>query len=450
MKNRRDFLVRSVGATAALAAAGLVQTACTPPPEPVARGYRVGQRLPSIVGPNQYGGTSSTDDLRGSWVLIDLCPWWCLPCTGSAAHHRAFLRSARAAGVDLRILPVVIDTFGSQPSGRIHAEQWTAYFGLDSEFALHCDDDAQSPLRRLVDDFAVANGAAPAYPTYVLVDPQGVIRHYQASSELETVQAKLAELTGTSLTGTWPPETVIGPPQKIENPALVTAKGRLANGVEFDESFMFGSSGQHVNVEYSRFAVPVLAPFGGHIHNLSMPFDPAAPLTATIRAASPSHGVRYMRVTGFTAPVAIVPDDAFLSEGAIDESKVVITEGSITNVGDSSTLTIPPMEPLLGPGRYSRMVGVNLIGASMRFAMPFTLAESMLSDMTTTEIDPASAAITTSLQSVTSQLGALNFAGASGAARQVVTHARAAGNDLSLIADADFLVELLDHAAAGI
>jgi peroxiredoxin len=459
--NRREFLKASIGTTTAVAAAS-VAGACapepsTPPPTtaPVPSGYAVGQLLPPIVGANQYGGTSSSADYRGSWVLIDFCPWWCMPCIASARQHAEFLRSVRAAGVDLRILPVVVQDMNERASERNHAEEWTSTFGLSSEIALHCDGDDRSPLLGLVGEFAVANGhpnPVGGYPTYVLVDPSGVIRHYQVSSDLDEVQAALAQLTGTSLTGTWPVLSPAFPSWQNVEVAEVNATGALYDGTPFDHTFQYGADtgSTRIFTAYWDGVAPQLTGYRSALYNYTEFFSPDTPITVTLRAGEAPRATRYTRVTGFNTPIALIPDDAWLPD-SIDTSKIVVADGTVTTTADRTELVIPAAAPLLGPGRSASIIALSTTFGATRWSMPYALAKGLLDDVPSFGLPSGAAtALTGSLQGVLNHLGGFRLADATATVQQAVDQAVAAEAAFPVIGDLRLLEDLVADAADGI
>src|SRR5436189_191229 len=61
-------------------------------------GYRVGDQAADISGPDQYSRAAKLSGLLGSWVLVDLCPWWCVPCKEVAYETRAFTDAINGEG----------------------------------------------------------------------------------------------------------------------------------------------------------------------------------------------------------------------------------------------------------------------------------------------------------------------------------------------------------------
>lgn len=422
--------------------------------------------MPTIAGRNAFGGTSRSSELRGSWVLVDLCPWWCIPCRSSAEKQTEFVRYVRSAGIDLRILAVVVEDSGERPSDRFDAERWAARFGLTSEIVLHCDGDAASPLRGLVDRFAAPTGATPGYPTYVLLDPAGVIRGYFTTSDLNVIQAALATLTRKQLTRTWEIGDLV-PDQLISLVGSVRVTGRSLAGATIDNTMELGS-GAAVGPEVSVFPFfdsygPLLNSYGTGVLAFTsfdpetgavqlLQFDPDTPVTLTYGPETPPAGSQYRRAIGTTAELLLVPDDAYGESGAIDidESKTLAVTGTVTEGPDGWTLTVPPTRSLLGERTFS-FFAVRQRDWPLRWAMPYTLADELIEDVATRGFAPAdTVAITSDLRSVQTALGARNYAAAATAGSSAAGRVAAAGAALELLLDVQLLEQQLIAAAAGI
>src|SRR4051794_6448466 len=111
---RGEFLAKSAAGGALLVGAGLATgaapaAAATKAKTAKPKGYAIGDVAADIEGHDQYGKTGRLRSLRGRWVLIDLCPWWCHPCILSARNHRAFQRYLTSQDVKLEVFSVVVD-----------------------------------------------------------------------------------------------------------------------------------------------------------------------------------------------------------------------------------------------------------------------------------------------------------------------------------------------------
>lgn len=178
---------------------------------PQATGWAVGEKIPDLSGPDQYGATGRLRGRGREWTLIDVSALWCMPCLYSATQHRDFTEHLHAAGVDFRIVTVIVEThpwMHSPPPEDLtatadDADRWSSFFGLHHETIVHTDGDPDSPLRRLASDISAANGKRDLIPCYLLVDPSNTVRFHAAGFCLNEVQALIAEETGVDLDRTW-------------------------------------------------------------------------------------------------------------------------------------------------------------------------------------------------------------------------------------------------------
>jgi hypothetical protein len=200
--------------------------------KPSGYGYRIGDPAADFAGYDQYMKWRKMSDNLGSWILIDLCPVWCPPCNFSAQFHFAFTEYIRGQGIPFHIQPVVVESdTRPNPSTRLNAEGWAVKYQLEREALLHDNGDANSPLRQLVHQYAQANGSAIApYPTYVLIDPTGVIRDYIQGANLMAIQADLATMTGTTLTGDWSDPAVLPTYGLVADPSVGSVSFNLWDG----------------------------------------------------------------------------------------------------------------------------------------------------------------------------------------------------------------------------
>lgn len=453
---------RSVQTTEGVLALTGVVSACAPPTSDPATGFQVGQAAPPITGTDQYGSTRGLADYRGSWALIDLCPWWCGPCRSVAHNHAEFRAYVRNAGIPFDILAVVLERSNFDASVQVDAERWSSWFELGSSIVLHCDGDASSPLRTLSGEFASANGnTEPSYPTNVLVDPSGTIRFYRADNDLNTLQAALAALTGKTLSRTWTPQAPTSPPGGLVL-GTYQVTGKLLDGPTFDETGPLDPLGSLPDgalagiFDGSGSGVPGLDMFVSTISP-----DPASPVdldldtpvTVTCRPETPTPGTTYSRIGLSSDHVGFI-DDAAYSESGVDASHLISTTGSLNTITDGVTLTAPSITTALAgspvDGRGWSSVWIATDRGQTRPAIPRTLAETLLVDIAAeAALDPSQAAVaTTQLQGVLSSLAARQF-GAAASAGHAAAAAVAALPPLSgLRLDAEWLAGHLDSIAA--
>jgi hypothetical protein len=166
-------------------------------------GYRIGDKAADIKGPDQQNKQVSllNDCLGGGnhWVLIDVSAGWCGACETLATEIQAFVASVNNQGVPLKLFSVLADGFGMEASRAIDADAWALKYNM-TDSVLQCAGLRTSDLLQLPARYALLNGSdEPGYPTLVLIDPKGVVRHYQASRLLEDIGKSLASLSGHSL-----------------------------------------------------------------------------------------------------------------------------------------------------------------------------------------------------------------------------------------------------------
>jgi hypothetical protein len=469
MLDRREFLIKSLGAGAVIATVGLrdvpgafagTSTRHAPGTHPAKSrpptGYRVGQSVPHIVGMDQYGGTAGLATYKDSWVLIDLCPWWCIPCQRSATDHAAFSRYINSHDIRFRILSVVVESLQlGRASTRFDAERWAESFGLQRNVVLHCNNDGASPLRNLAEQFATANGdTETAYPTYVLVDPHGVVRHYQTGTDLGEVQAKLASFTGKTLTQTWTP----GPPLGLGLPHTRNVTGivviaKRADGTTIDETItLTNHSPDLAVVDASRLPLgnfsEILTTISDDPNSPSANFDPDTPITMSFLRSSPPVGVPYTRITHVGNALAFAPNDAITE--SVDVEKVIPATGTLGKVDDGVMLTAPSITSLLNGvpehGRQWSTMWFDDSRGTQRWAMAYSLTETLIDDVANSGLTKIIKPVTHDLHAVLNKLTAREFRWAAGLALSAAARLRRRANE-GLRADADWLAAHLKDIA---
>lgn len=119
-----------------------------------------GDRAPDFSLPDLKGKTVKLSSLRGKVVVVDFWASWCVPCKKELPALDAMQRQYTAAGKDVVILAINID------SRRENAEKFLKSAKIGA-------------LRVLLDpQGAVADQyEPPTMPTSYVIDKKGVIRH---------------------------------------------------------------------------------------------------------------------------------------------------------------------------------------------------------------------------------------------------------------------------------
>jgi hypothetical protein len=456
MLGRRDFLAKSLGAGVVLATVGLPDltkaSAAT-----VVRGYGVGQVMPPVVGLDQYNLNRRLANYRGSWKLIDLCPWWCQPCRASATRHAEFGRYMRANGIPFRIFSVVVEDLSHAVSHRFDAERWAERFGLCNDTVLHCNGDPQSPLRNLVDQFASANGSGqPAYPTYALVDPLGVVRYYQEGADLNALQAQLAAFTGKTLTATWDladiPDTFVSLVATV-----VEATGNYDDGTPFNATVTFDGGGGDLRILDST--ILPLDGFTSAITTASWAFPGVpdfahdTPVTLTFTQTAPHLASPFTRVTSVAPGVAIAPDDAITFDAggvaSVDTSNVLIFSPPISVGANGLTLNVPPFVDSTRKWSTIWFNDTATTPGPERWALSYSLTDTLITDVSASTLTSlVKTGVTTQLQAVRHTIGTRHFTSAAAHALRAEQQLALAGANLGLQADVSWLAAHLTDLAS--
>jgi peroxiredoxin len=162
----------------ALALAALCVTgACAPMPAPrnaapaTPPAYAlIGAPAPAFAAPLAGGGVLDNQALKGHWTIIEFWGLWCKDSMADLPYARALARAA-AQDPDLNFVTVHVD----QHYGRwASVAAFVADQGVDFPIAL-------DPQRAV---FAAFQGRET--PTYIVVDPDGVIRAARGALRTET------------------------------------------------------------------------------------------------------------------------------------------------------------------------------------------------------------------------------------------------------------------------
>jgi hypothetical protein len=169
-------------------------------------GYKVGDKAADIIGVDQNNKPATLSGVQhGSkgWVLIDVCAVWCGSCQFGAEKTPEFLDSLKSQKLSLKLFTALVSDASSGPTTAADAKAWADTYFAGKEAVINCAGNRKSDLRWLPYKYALANASEAAFPTYVIVDPQGVIQYFQQGVNFNAIQDKLASLSGVGLTGKW-------------------------------------------------------------------------------------------------------------------------------------------------------------------------------------------------------------------------------------------------------
>jgi hypothetical protein len=467
MVGRREFLAKSVGAGVVLATASLTDAskafAVTGP-----TGYGVGQTLPPIVGLDQYNARQRLANYRRSWVLVDLCPLWCTACNQSATQHAAFRQYIRSRGIPFRIFSVVVEDVERKASQRLNAEQWAESYGLCGDIVLHCNGDANSPLRNLVDQFAAANGNnSPGYPSYALVDPGGVVRYYQDFADLNQLQAQLSALTGIALTQTW---TLESPPSHLATVATtMTIKGQFSDSSPMNETIELTDSiypVQGTNIGVLSLSNPATATAGVSgftnliVADVAREFDPNTPIQLVFTQTSPPVAVPFTRVVNVGDTFAFAPDGAISGSGpfSVDTNQVVNADGVVERETNGVTFELESIAEAIASQASSDSPTGNTWSAIWfnetfsspspeRWSMAYSLTETLMADVTASTIG-APSKVLARLEKILRSLQKRHFSSAAHQAQVAADELGKAAADFAIQTDAAWLTSHLTNLAS--
>jgi hypothetical protein len=238
--DRREFLMKSAAAGAALAGGGLLRV----PAAMGATGYAVDEKAPNFSGRDQYERNTPLHHLRHRWVLVDICAVWCGPCNQAAGQYAGLIAEANGAGVPLSMLSVLRETLEpGRPSSRRDAERWAVKYGYERDWVLHCGGSIESPMFKLISQVCEANRVEAAFPCHLLIDPTGEVRYFQQGMDTVKLQTELAKAAGVTLSGDYSSGKPV-PPQG-PNIQSATVSFGIQGGGTVSETVTLGTKGSN-------------------------------------------------------------------------------------------------------------------------------------------------------------------------------------------------------------
>lgn len=148
-------------------------------------GYQVGDRAPNFGATDQTGTERSLYDFRGQYVLLDFSAMWCGPSNTMASEANQLSSDINAAGYPFTYVTMLMENNVGSSTTQVNAERWAARYGLTAPVLQL--DGAPVATSRQYGQLANYDGAAgTAFPTLVLIDPNGTILEVHAG--LQSVQ----------------------------------------------------------------------------------------------------------------------------------------------------------------------------------------------------------------------------------------------------------------------
>ncbi len=172
-------------------------------------GFAVGDTAVAFKALDQDGNERSLSEFAGKWVLLDLMALWCPPCNQMAlSSQQAYDSWVGHPTVSFEYLTAMVQGAIVGPSTQTQAQNWRCRYNLSRPIL---QDDGKYP-NTLDSYFEGIDGTA--FPTLVVIDPQGIIRQVVLGAlegqDLVNAIASLAGVAAPPLAPT--PASLCGPP----------------------------------------------------------------------------------------------------------------------------------------------------------------------------------------------------------------------------------------------
>ncbi|HXC52178.1 MAG TPA: Ig-like domain-containing protein [Candidatus Limnocylindrales bacterium] len=139
-------------------------------------GYRPGQQLADFTAVDQAGVSRSIRsflDGGTSYLLIDVCAMWCLPCRDVQQNAAPATAELAASALKLHVVPLLWQNTQGAPTNQTNAATWRDTFSLQ-EPVLHASGSNASAMYKS-SQLYVGSEPGAGTPTSLLVAPDGTI-----------------------------------------------------------------------------------------------------------------------------------------------------------------------------------------------------------------------------------------------------------------------------------
>lgn len=163
----------------------------TEEPSPGSPGQVTGQSAPDVTLTLLDGSRVDLASLRGSVVVLNFWASWCEPCRAEMPMLQAFWDDARTNGEKTEILGVGIRT-DREADARSFVAQGNFTYPIGR------DTDIEGPG---IGPIESAFGVPPAYPSTVIIRPDGIVDRYflgPVNEEMLRLMVDEARLAGTN------------------------------------------------------------------------------------------------------------------------------------------------------------------------------------------------------------------------------------------------------------
>jgi thiol-disulfide isomerase/thioredoxin len=168
---------RSIAALGLIGVVGLVSALKPEPgsaalPAGAVNGNSVGDYAFDFAAFDQDGNTISLYQYRGTYIVLDFCAEWCLPCRQLTPALDLTTSELNSTGLPEVTLDVLLQDARSLPSTVASAQSWARQLHSGGMPVLNVGGAANSPaLTQMLDYDAAAGQSEGGFPTLVILSP---------------------------------------------------------------------------------------------------------------------------------------------------------------------------------------------------------------------------------------------------------------------------------------